>query len=72
MGIQAESNTFQEGDRVRIKRTGETGSINATDGGVVYALMDDTNETKIFAASIDEDSYIDLIAPATTESPKGK
>lgn len=72
MGIQAESNTFQEGDRVRIKRTGETGSINATDGGVVYALMDDTNETKIFAASIDEDAYIDLIAPATTESPKGK
>ena len=50
----------QEGDRVRIKRTGETGRSNATDGGVVYVLIDSTNETKLFAAYVDEDAYIEF------------
>jgi hypothetical protein len=45
---------------VRIKRTQETGRINATDGGVVYALMDETNGTKLFSASVDEDAYLEL------------
>ena len=54
---------FQEDDHVRIKRTGETGRINATDGGIVYVLMDGTNETKLFAAYVDEDAYIEFVAP---------
>ncbi len=52
---------FQEGDHVRIKRTRETGRVNATDGGVVYVLMDETNETKLFSAYADEDAYIELV-----------
>jgi hypothetical protein len=52
---------FQEGDQVRLKRTGETGRINATAGGVVYVLMDATNESKLFAAYIDEDAAIELV-----------
>jgi len=54
---------FQEGDSVRIKRTGETGIINAADGGVVYVLMDETHETKLFSAYVDEDAYIKLVTP---------
>jgi hypothetical protein len=57
----ADGTYFQEGDRVRIKRTGETGRINAVDGGVVYVLMDDTNEARLFSASVDEDASIELI-----------
>jgi hypothetical protein len=60
---------FQEGDRVRIKRTGETGRINATDGGVVYVLMDGTNETRLFEAYVDEDAYIELV-PSVVEQPR--
>jgi hypothetical protein len=45
---------------VRIKRTQESGTINATDGGVVYMLLDETNETKLFSAYVDEDAYIEL------------
>jgi hypothetical protein len=56
---------FQEGDHVRVKRTGEKGRINAADGGVVYVLMDETNETRVFSALVDEDAYIELV---TTES----
>jgi hypothetical protein len=52
---------FQEDDRVRIKRTGELGRVNATDGGVVYVLMDGTNETKVFSAYVDTDAYIELV-----------
>lgn len=52
---------FQEDDRVRIKRTGEQGRVNATDGGVVYVLMDGTNETKVFSAYVDTDAYIELV-----------
>jgi len=59
----ADGTYFQEGDRVRIKLTGETGRVNATDGGVVYVLMDGSNETKIFEAYIDEDAYIEFIIP---------
>ena len=59
---------FQEGDHVRIKRTRQTGRINAIDGGVVYVLMDGTNESKLFAASADEDASIELVAPETEET----
>lgn len=52
---------FQEGDQVRLKRTGETGRINAVDGGVVYVLIDKTNETKLFSAYVDEDASIELV-----------
>jgi hypothetical protein len=54
---------FQEGDHVRIKRTQKTGRVNATDGGVVYVLMDETNETKLFSAYVDKDASIELITP---------
>ena len=52
---------FQVGDHVRIKNTQETGTINAADGGVVYVLLDGTNKSKVFSASVDEDAYIELI-----------
>ena len=48
METNADGTYFQEGDQVRIKRTREIGRINATDGGVVYVLMDGTKETKLF------------------------
>jgi hypothetical protein len=60
MKTNADGTYFQEGDRVRIKRTGETGSVNAADGGVVYVLMDGTNEAKLFSAYVDEDAYIEI------------
>jgi len=53
---------FQIGDHVRIKITRETGTINATDGGVVYVLLDGTNESKFFSAYVDEDAYIELVS----------
>ena len=68
METNADGTYFQEGDHVRIKRTGEQGRINATDGGVVYVLMDDTNEAKLFSASIDEDAYIELVTPESEET----
>ena len=34
METNTEGTYFQEGDQVRIKRTGEQGSVNAADGGV--------------------------------------
>ena len=60
METNADGTYFQIGDHVRIKRTQETGTINATDGGVVYVLLDETNEPKFFSASVDEDAYIEL------------
>jgi hypothetical protein len=72
MEIPTNRTSFEGGDRVRIKLTGKTGIINAADGGVVYVLIDDTNESRIFEASIDEDASIELITSAPTESPKGK
>ena len=52
---------FQVGDHVRIKNTQETGTINAADGGVVYVILDGTNQTKYFSAYADEDAYIELV-----------
>lgn len=69
MKANADGTYFQESDRVRIKRTGETGCVNAADGGVVYVIMDDTNETRVFSAYVDEDAYIELIAPNSVEKP---
>ncbi|MBA2286474.1 MAG: hypothetical protein H0W02_13420 [Ktedonobacteraceae bacterium] len=63
MEINADGTFFQEGDRVRLKRTGETGRINAIDGGVVYVLMDKTDESRLFSAFVDEDASIELITP---------
>lgn len=68
METNAEGTYFQEGDYLRIKRTGETGRVNATDGGVVYVLMDDTNETRLFSARDDEDASIEIIIPETEET----
>jgi hypothetical protein len=61
METNGEGTYFQEGDQVRIKSTQETGRVHAADGGVVYVLMDGTNETKLFSARVDEDAYIELI-----------
>jgi len=61
METNADGTYFQIGDHVRIKNTLETGSINAADGGVVYVLMDGTNETKLYSAYVDEDAYIELV-----------
>ena len=66
METNTDGTYFQEGDRVRVKRTGEIGRINATDGGVVYVLMSGTNETRVFSALVDGDAYIEFVAP---ESP---
>ena len=63
MKTDADGSYFQEGDYVRIKRTGETGKINAADGGVVYVLLDETHETRLFEAYIDEDASIELVTP---------
>jgi len=71
MKITADGTFFEEGDHVRIKRTGTTGRVNATDGGVVYVLMDDSGEAKLFSAYIDEDAYIEFISSeAETETPR--
>jgi hypothetical protein len=61
METNVDGTYFQEGDRVRLKRTGETGRINAVDGGVVYVLLDKTNETKLFSAYVDDDATIELV-----------
>ena len=52
---------FQVGDHVRIKNTQETGTINAADGGVVYVILNGTNETKYFSAYVDDNAYIELL-----------
>ena len=52
---------FQVGDHVRVKRTQETGTINATDGGVMYVLLDASNGTNLFSAYVEEDAYIELV-----------
>jgi len=61
METNVDGTYFQEGDHVRLKRTGETGRINAVDGGVVYVLVDKTNETKLFSAYVDDDASIELV-----------
>lgn len=60
METNVDGTYFQEGDRVRVKRTGEQGIINAADGGVVYVRIDGTNETRLFSARLDEDAYIEF------------
>ena len=64
METNGEGTYFQEGDHVRIKRTQEIGRVHAADGGVVYVLMDETKETKLFSARADEDVYIELVTEA--------
>ena len=64
METNADGTYFQEEDHVRIKRTRETRRINATAGGVVYVLMDETHETKLFSARAGEDAYIELVTEA--------
>jgi hypothetical protein len=61
METNVDGTYFQVGDHVRIKITQETGTINAADGGVVYVLLDGTNESKFFSAYVDEDAYIELV-----------
>ena len=68
MVTNADGTYFQEGDHVRLKRTRETGRINATDGGVVYVLMDGTNETKLFSAHVDTDAPIELVTSKVEEA----
>jgi hypothetical protein len=68
METNAEGTYFQEGDHLRIKRTAESGRVNATDGGVVYVLMDGTNETRLFSARADEDASIELVTPEAEET----
>jgi hypothetical protein len=67
MKANADGTYFQEGDQVRIKRTGEIGRVNATDGGVVYVLMNGTDETRLFEAYVDEDAYIELVPPTVEQ-----
>ncbi|HEX4716667.1 MAG TPA: hypothetical protein VH164_17250 [Ktedonobacteraceae bacterium] len=61
METNTDGTFFQEGDQIRIKLTGEEGRVNATDGGVVYVVMDKTREAKIFSAAVDEDATIELV-----------
>jgi hypothetical protein len=68
METNADGTFFQEGDRVKVKRTGAEGIVNATDGGVVYVVMDATHETKLFSAYIDEDAYIDFVLPVQAKA----
>jgi hypothetical protein len=68
METNGEGAYFQEGDYVRIKRTHEIGRVHAADGGVVYVLMDETNETKLFSARADEDAYIEFVTPEAEET----
>ncbi len=67
MITNADGTYFQEGDVVRIKGTDAIGKVNATDGGVVYVLMNKTDEMKVFSAYVDEDAYIEL-APETEDA----
>lgn len=69
METNAEGTYFQEGDRVRIKRTGEQGRINAADGGVVYVVLDGSNETRLFSARLDEDAYIEYVETDAGDLP---
>lgn len=71
METNGDGTFFQVGDQVRIKQTGETGRVDATDGGVVYVLMDRTNEAKVFSASVDGDAYIELTLPVADVQESG-
>ena len=71
METNADGTYFQERDHVRVKRTGETGKVNATDGGVVYVVMDGTNETRVFSAFVEEDAAIELVISAMLATDAG-
>ena len=71
METTAEGTYFQEGDRVRIKRTGEQGRINAADGGVVYVVLDESNETRLFSARLDEDACVEYVETYAGETLLG-
>jgi|SRR5581483_5014482 len=62
---------FQAGDRVRLKQTGATGTIDAADGGVVYVVMDKTKEAQVFSAAVDEDALIELVLPEGESQKQG-
>jgi len=66
METNADGTYFQEEDHVRIKRTREARRINASAGGVVYVLMNDTIESELFASYVDKDAY--YIKLITTEA----
>ncbi len=71
METTADGTFFQEGDHVRIKYTQETGRVNAIAGGVVYVLMDATDENRLFAAYVDTDSPLELVTPQDATQEKG-
>ena len=71
MNIRANGSFFQVGDRVRLKQTGATGTIDAADGGVVYVVMDKTNEANVFSAAVDEDASIELIVSEADGQEQG-
>ena len=54
---------------MRIKHTGKTGRISAIDSGVLYVFMDETDETRLFLAYIDEDASIELVTPEPELDP---
>ena len=68
METNADGTYFQEGDHVRLKSTQETGRVHGANGGVVYVLMDETNETRLFSAYVDEDAYIELVVFANGDT----
>jgi hypothetical protein len=54
----------QERDRARIKHIREQGRIIVTVGGVVYVLMEGTNESELFTVYVEKDAYsIGLVIP---------
>ncbi len=65
MEINTDGTYFQQGDRVRLKLTGEQGIVNAADGGMVYVTMEVSNDIKMFSAYVDEDAYIEIISEKT-------
>ena len=71
METRTDSISYREGDHVRIKPTRARERISATVGGVVYVLMDGTNESELFAAYIEKDAYyIELVTPTGERQEK--
>ena len=68
METTVDGSFLQEEDHIRVKSTGETGTVNAVSGGVVYVLMDTTHENRLFAASIEDDADIELVTSPTTSN----
>jgi hypothetical protein len=57
---------FQEGDQVRLKRTGETGQVKANDGCVTSMRIDTTNESRNRNAFVAGDAAIELVTIANS------